>query len=92
MKYECIYLRAFAAGSQARKGNCRWLARYTVEQTNKRDNTQRLAVTDQPKFHGPAVLTVNEDVTELQGQYWQNRSLDRGLNAVGLIVLRRRGK
>ncbi|MDR9428987.1 MAG: hypothetical protein RI553_12880, partial [Salibaculum sp.] len=52
MKYECIYLRAFAAGSQARKGNCRWLARYTVEQTNKRDNTQRLAVTDQPKFHG----------------------------------------
>ncbi|MFN3226607.1 MAG: hypothetical protein ACE360_10215 [Hyphomicrobiales bacterium] len=62
---------------------------WIFEQTNKQDNTQRLAVTDQPKFNGSAVLTVNEDTTELQGQYWQNRSWDRGLNAAGLITLRR---
>lgn len=62
---------------------------WIFEQTNKQDNSQRLAVTDQPKFHGSAVLTVNEDATELQGQYWQNRSWERGLNAAGSIVLRR---
>jgi len=74
--------------SDSGKKSIAWI----YEQTNKQDNTQRLAVTDQPKFHGSAVLTVNEDATELQGQYWQNRSWDRGLNAAGLIVLRRKGK
>ena len=65
---------------------------WIYEQTNKQDNTQRLAVTDQQKFHGSAVLNVNEDATELRGQYWQNRSWDRGLNAAGLIVLKRAAK
>lgn len=74
--------------SDSGKKSIAWI----YEQTNKQDNAQRLAVTDQPKFHGSAVLTVNEDATELQGQYWQNRSWDRGLNAAGLIVLRRKGK
>lgn len=62
---------------------------WIYEQTNKQDNTQRLVVTDQPKFYGSAVLSVNEDATELQGQYWQNRSWDHGLNAAGLITLKR---
>lgn len=65
---------------------------WIFEQTDKRDNTQRLAVTDEPKFHGSAVLTVYEGATELQGQYWQNGSWDRGLNAADLIVLRRKAK
>ena len=65
---------------------------WLYEQTNKQDNTQRLAVTDQPKFFGAAVLTVNEDASEIQGQYWQNRSWDQGLNAAGLIVLKRKSK
>lgn len=62
---------------------------WIYEQTNKQGNDQRLAVTDQPKFYGSAVLTVKDDASELQGQYWQNRSWDRGLNAAGLILLRR---
>jgi len=62
---------------------------WVYEQINKQDNAQRLAVTDQPKFHGSAILNVNDDATELQGQYWQNRSWNRGLNAAGLIVLKR---
>ena len=62
---------------------------WVYKQTNKRDNTQRLAVTDQPKFYGSAILDVIEDATELQGQYWQNRFWDRGLNAAGIITLKR---
>ncbi len=65
---------------------------WVYEQTNKQDNTQRLAVTDQPKFYGSAVLSLNEDATEMQGQYWQNRSWNHGLNAAGLIVLKRTTK
>lgn len=71
--------------SDSGKKSIAWI----YEQTNKQDNTQRLAVTDQPKFHGSAVLTVNEDATELQGQYWQNRSWDRGLNAAGTITMKK---
>ncbi len=62
------------------------------EQTNKQDNTQPLAVTDQPKFYGSAVLTLNEDATKIAGQYWQNRSWGLGLNAAGLITMRRSTK
>lgn len=62
---------------------------WIYEQTNKQDNTQRLAVTDRSKFYGSAVLNMNEDATELQGQYWQNRSWNLGLNAAGLITLKR---
>ena len=64
---------------------------WVYEQINKQDNSQRLAVTDQPRFFGSAVLTVNEDATEIQGHYWQNRSWDRGLNAAGLVVLNKAG-
>jgi hypothetical protein len=65
---------------------------WIYEQTNRQDNTQPLAVTDQPKFYGSAVLHVNEDATELKGQYWQNRSWSRGLNAAGLIAMKRAAK
>lgn len=63
---------------------------WVYEQTNKQDNSRPLAMTDQPKFYGSAVLNVSEDATELEGQYWQNRSWNLGLNAAGLIVLRRK--
>ena len=65
---------------------------WVFEQTNKQDNSRPLAVTDQPKFYGSAVLNVNEDATELKGQYWQNRSWSFGLNAAGEITLRRKGR
>ena len=65
---------------------------WVFEQTNKQDNTRTLAVTDQPKFYGSAVLNVNEDATELNGQYWQNRSWSVGLNAAGTITMRRSTK
>jgi hypothetical protein len=65
---------------------------WIFKQTNKQDNTQRLAVTDQPSFQGSAVLAVNEHGTKLQGEYWQNRSWDRGLNAAGLITMIRSAK
>lgn len=63
---------------------------WVYEQTNSQDNSRPLAVTDQSKFYGSAVLNVSEDATELKGQYWQNRSWNLGLNAAGLIVLRRK--
>lgn len=63
---------------------------WIFEQENKQDNTRRLAVTDQPKFFGSAVLTVNDDISKIRGQYWQNRSWDRGLNAAGWIVFTRK--
>ncbi len=63
---------------------------WVYEQTNKQDNAHRLARTDQQKFYGSAVLTLNEDASELAGHYWQIRSWDRGLNAAGLLVLRRK--
>jgi len=65
---------------------------WVYEQTNKQDNSRPLAVTDQAKFYGSAVLSVNEDATELNGQYWQNRSWSFGLNAAGLITMRRSTK
>lgn len=65
---------------------------WVYEQTNKQDNTRPLAATDQPKFYGSAVLNVDEDVTELKGQHWQNRSWSFGLNAAGEITLRRKGR
>ena len=65
---------------------------WVYEQVNKQDNSQPLAVTDQPKFYGSATLTVNDDATEMQGQYWQNRSWGLGLNAAGLITMRRSTK
>ncbi|MEM7291120.1 MAG: hypothetical protein AAF412_12245 [Pseudomonadota bacterium] len=71
--------------SESGKKSIAWI----YEQTNKQHNTQRLAITDQARFHGSAVLTVNEDATELQGQYWQNRSWNQGLNAAGLIKMKR---
>ncbi|TQV69219.1 hypothetical protein [Aliiroseovarius halocynthiae] len=74
--------------SDSGKKSIAWI----YEQTNKQDNTRRLAVTDQPKFHGSAVLIVSEDATELQGQYWQNRSWNHGLNAAGLITMKRTNK
>tara|TARA_Y100000815_G_scaffold224004_1_gene211161 strand:+ start:687 stop:1481 length:795 start_codon:yes stop_codon:yes gene_type:complete len=63
---------------------------WVYEQANKQDNSRPLAVTDQSKFYGSAVLNASEDATELKGQYWQNRSWNLGLNAAGLIVLRRK--
>lgn len=63
---------------------------WVYEQTNKQDNSRPLEVTDQPKFYGSAVLNVSEDATHLKGQYWQNRSWNLGLNAAGLIDLRRK--
>ncbi|MGO4855424.1 hypothetical protein [Phaeovulum sp. W22_SRMD_FR3] len=63
---------------------------WVYEQTNRQDNSRPLSVTDQPKFYGSAVLNVSEAATELKGQYWQNRSWNLGLNAAGLIVLRRK--
>jgi hypothetical protein len=65
---------------------------WVYEQTNKQDNSRPLAVTDQPKFYGSAVLNVNGDPPELMGQYWQNRSWNLGLNAAGLITMRRSTK
>lgn len=65
---------------------------WVYEQTNNQDNSRPLAVTDQPKFYGSAVLNVNKDATELKGQYWQNRSWNLGLNAAGEIVLRRKAR
>ncbi|MCC5865932.1 MAG: hypothetical protein JJU31_12480 [Wenzhouxiangella sp.] len=65
---------------------------WVYEQVNKQDNAQRLEVTDQARFYGSAVLDVSEDALQLQGQYWQNRSWNRGLNAAGLIVLKRKPK
>ena len=65
---------------------------WVYEQTNKQDNASSLAATDQPKFYGSAVLSVNEDASELTGQYWQNRSWSLGLNAAGLIKMRRSTK
>jgi len=62
---------------------------WVYEQTNKQDNSRPLAITDQPNFYGSAVLKVNEDASELKGQYWQNRSWNLGLNAAGLITMRR---
>lgn len=63
---------------------------WVYEQTNKQDNSRPLAVTDQPKFYGSAVLNVCEDATELKGHYWQNRSWNLGLNAAGVVVFRRK--
>tara|TARA_R110000868_G_scaffold106084_2_gene291071 strand:- start:1149 stop:1889 length:741 start_codon:yes stop_codon:yes gene_type:complete len=72
-----------------KSGNGNKSVAWLFEQTNKQDNTRPLAVTDQPKFYGSAVLNVNEGATELKGQYWQNRSWNLGLNAAGQISLKR---
>lgn len=65
---------------------------WVFEQTNQQDNSRPLALTDQPRFYGSAVLNLNEDTSELKGQYWQNRSWNLGLNAAGLITMRRSSK
>lgn len=63
---------------------------WIFEVENKQDNSARLALTDEQKYSGAATLALNEGASELSGQYWQNRSWNRGLNAAGLIVLRRK--
>lgn len=83
LRSETISVEFFKSDSG--KKSIAWI----YEQTNKQGNNQRLAGTDQPKFYGSAVLRVNEDATELQGEYWQNRSWDRGMNAAGVITLKR---
>lgn len=63
---------------------------WIFEVKNKQDNSMRLGLADEQKYCGAATLALNEDASELSGQYWQNRSWNRGLNAAGLIVLRRK--
>jgi hypothetical protein len=62
---------------------------WVYEQSNKQGNGMPLAATDQARFYGAAVLKVNDNASELSGEYWQNRSWNRGLNAAGLIVMKR---
>ena len=65
---------------------------WVYEQSNKQGNERPLVVTDQARFYGAAMLTVSDDASKLTGQYWQNRSWNRGFNAAGLIVLKRTPK
>lgn len=62
---------------------------WIYEAKNKRENGVRLAVTDEHTYQGAANLKLSVDGNELSGEFWQNRSWHRGLNAAGLIVLRR---
>lgn len=62
---------------------------WIFEAKNKRENGVRLAVTDEHTYQGAANLKLSDDGNELSGEFWQNRSWHRGLNAAGLIVLRR---
>lgn len=80
---------AFAAGLFKSENEHKSIAR-VYEQANKQDNSRPLAVTDQPKLYGPAVVNVSGDATEIKGKYRQNRSWNLGLNSAGLIVLRRK--
>lgn len=63
---------------------------WIFEAKNKRENGVRLAVTDEHTYQGAANLKLSDNGNELSGEFWQNRSWHRGLNAAGLIVLRRK--
>ena len=63
---------------------------WIFEAKNKRENGARLAVTDEHMYQGAASLELSEDGSELKGEFWQNRSWHRGLNAAGLIRMRRK--
>ncbi|MCG3266699.1 hypothetical protein [Yoonia sp. I 8.24] len=63
---------------------------WVFEVKNKSKNGARLAITDEQSYLGAAKLNLNEDGSELAGEFWQNRSWHRGLNAAGLIVLKRK--
>ncbi|MEO9612889.1 MAG: hypothetical protein ABJG86_13495 [Nitratireductor sp.] len=67
--------------SQERPKRLVWLYR----QVNK----QPRLPTDEQKFYGSAILSVSEDGKSMDGNYWTNRSWDRGLNAAGLITAKR---
>jgi hypothetical protein len=60
---------------------------YVFVQKNKLNN---LASTDVPEFLGAAVLTVNEGATQLQGTYFNARSLAKGFNTAGKLTLTKR--
>lgn len=63
---------------------------WVFEVKNKSKNGSRLAITDEQNYLGAAKLTLSEDGCELSGEFWQNRSWHRGLNAAGSIVLKRK--
>lgn len=63
---------------------------WVFEVRNKSKNGARLAITDEQSYLGAAKLKLSEDGCELAGEFWQNRSWHRGLNAAGLIVLKRK--
>jgi len=63
---------------------------WIFEAKNKRENGARLAVTDEQVYQGAASLKLNEEGSELKGEFWQNRSWHRGLNAAGLIRMKRK--
>jgi SMODS-associating 2TM, beta-strand rich effector domain len=52
-------------------------------------NSPLPAHTDEHSFLGAALLRVSDDGKTLQGNYWTNRSWDKGLNAAGEIILTR---
>ncbi|MBN8293434.1 hypothetical protein JI664_15785 [Rhodobacter sp. NTK016B] len=62
---------------------------WIFEAKNKRENGVRLAVTDEHTYQGAANLKLSDDGNELSGEFWQNRSWHRGLNAAGSIKLSR---
>ncbi|WP_298295870.1 hypothetical protein [uncultured Litoreibacter sp.] len=63
---------------------------WVFEVKNKSKNGARLAISDEQNYLGAAKLTLSDDGCELSGEFWQNRSWHRGLNAAGLIVLKRK--
>lgn len=58
---------------------------YIYKQDNKGD---RVTKTDTNNFYGAAVLEI-EDSDRFDGDYWSNRSWQRGLNTAGTIAYRR---
>jgi len=63
---------------------------WVFEVKNKSKNGARLAISDEQNYLGAAKLKLSEDGSELAGEFWQNRSWHRCLNAAGLIVLKRK--
>lgn len=60
-----------------------------IAMTFKQQNSPPRVATDQQEFFGSAILVVSEHGQSMEGQYWNNRSWDRGLNAAGVVRMRR---